>query len=76
MTDADIIAEFRAADALLYADRAASSAIALEEQLRALAAGEFGESDYRDDGWLHLIAAAVRSATGWSTRSARPSSAS
>ena len=53
----------RAADALLYADRAASGAIALEEQLRALSAGEFGESDYRDDGWLHLIAAAVRSAT-------------
>ena len=53
----------RAADALLYADRAASGAIALEEHLRALAAGEFGTSDYRDDGWLHLIAAAVRAAT-------------
>lgn len=53
----------RAADASLYRDRAASAAIALEDQLRALAAGEHGSTDYRDDGWLHLMAAAVRSAT-------------
>lgn len=41
----------------LHADRAASAALALADQLERLADEEFGSPSYRDDAWLHLLAA-------------------
>lgn len=41
----------------LHADRAASAALALADQLGRLADEEFGSARYRDDAWLHLLAA-------------------
>ncbi len=44
-------------------DRAASGTIALEDSLRAASEGDWGESTYRDNAFLHFIAAATRHAT-------------
>lgn len=46
----------------LHADRAASAALALADQLERLADQEFGSPSYRDDAWLHLLAAVGLSA--------------
>ncbi len=43
--------------AALHADRAASAALALEDQLDRLRDGEFGSDSYHDDAWLHVLAA-------------------
>jgi hypothetical protein len=50
-------------DAETLYDRAASGATQVHESLRALAAGELGDTGYRADPFLDLVAAAVRSAT-------------
>jgi|GEM_PF-6822097 len=41
----------------LHADRAASAALALADQLQRLRDGEFGSDSYHDDAWLHVLAA-------------------
>ena len=50
-------------NARTWYDRAASGAIALEDALRAAAEGDWGESKYTDNAFLHLMAAATRHAT-------------
>lgn len=50
-------------DAAVHRDRAASAAIALEEQLRRIADGQEGATRWTQHGWLHAAAAAVRLAT-------------
>ncbi len=41
----------------IHADRAASASLALADQLGRLAEKEFGSASYRNDAWLHLLAA-------------------
>lgn len=46
--------------AAIHADRAASAASALVDQLDRAADGEYGDTHYKDDPWLVTIAAATR----------------
>lgn len=50
-------------DAEALYDRAASGATQVHESLRVLAAGELGDTKYRSDPFLELVAAAVRFTT-------------
>lgn len=50
-----------------YYDRAASGAAAMEMLQRASSEQEFGEYHYRENAFLHLLAAAVRHATARSS---------